>query len=82
MIYASESKLYKELKNSIETYVGQMVLKLWIKTYKILFWSITQEPLGLLNFNAVFEFLDNLLSDACIIFQKSVDSIKIEHKTC
>ena len=27
-------------------------------------------------------FLDNLLQDAYIIFQKDVDNFKIEHKTC
>ena len=26
--------------------------------------------------------LDNLLKDTYIIFQKDVDNIKIEHKTC
>ena len=50
MIYASYSKLFKELKNSIEILVGQAVFKLWIKTIKMLFGSITQEPLGLPEF--------------------------------
>ena len=27
-------------------------------------------------------YLHNLLSDACIIFQKRVDDFEIEHKTC
>ena len=49
-IYASYSKLSKELKNSIEILVGQAVFKLWIKTVKMLFGSITREPLGLLKF--------------------------------
>ena len=40
----------KELKNVIEIFVGQAVIKLWIKTDKILLRSITQEPLGPLNF--------------------------------
>ena len=52
MIYASYSKLSKELKNVIESLVGQAVFKLWIKTVKTLFWSITQEPLSFLNFDA------------------------------
>ena len=39
-MYASESKLSKELKNGIEILVDQGVFKLWIKTVKILFWSI------------------------------------------
>ena len=37
----------EELKNGIEILVDQAVFKLWIKTVKILFWSITQELLGL-----------------------------------
>ena len=37
-------------KHGIEILVGQAVFKLWIKTVKILFWSITQELLGLLRF--------------------------------
>ena len=43
------SKLSKELKNGIEILVGQVFFffKLWIKTVKMLFGSITQEPLGL-----------------------------------
>ena len=47
---ASYSKLSKELKYGIEILIGQAVFKLWIKTVKILFWSITQELLGLLKF--------------------------------
>ena len=39
------SKLYKELKNGIEILVGQAAFKLWIKTVKMLFWSLTQESL-------------------------------------
>ena len=48
MMYASESKLPKELKNDIELLAGQAIFKLWIKTFKILFWSIILELLGLL----------------------------------
>ena len=48
------SKLFKELKNGIEILVGQAVFKLWIKTVKILFGSITQEPLGLPKFLRYF----------------------------
>ena len=51
------SKLSKELKNGIEILVGQAIFKLWIKTFKMLFGSITQEPLSYLNFDAIFEFL-------------------------
>ena len=41
------SKLFKELRNGIEILVGQVVFKLWIKTVKMLFGSITLKPLGL-----------------------------------
>ena len=53
-IYASKSKLSKELKNGIETLVDKTVFKLWIKTVKILLGSITQELLGLLKFQCYF----------------------------
>ena len=43
-----------EIKNGIEILVGQMVFKLWIKTFKMLFGSITQESLGLLKFWCYF----------------------------
>ena len=56
-IFASYSKLSKELKNGTGILVGQAVCKLWIKTVKMLFGSITQEPLGLLTFDDIFEFL-------------------------
>ena len=49
-MYASYSKLSKEIKNSIEILVIQAISKLWIKIVKILFGSITQEPLGLPKF--------------------------------
>ena len=39
-----------ELKNGIEILVGQAVFKLWIKTVKVMFGSITQDPLGLSKF--------------------------------
>ena len=35
MLYASYTKLSRELKNSMETYIGQAVLELLIKT---IFW--------------------------------------------
>ena len=50
MAYASYSKLFKELKNDIESLGSRVVFKLWIKTVKMLFGSITQEPLGLPKF--------------------------------
>ena len=43
-------KKSKELENDIGILVDQEVFKLSIKTVKILFWSITQEPLDLLKF--------------------------------
>ena len=43
-------KLSKELKSGIEILVGQAVVKLWIKTAKMMIGSITQEPLGLPKF--------------------------------
>ena len=46
----SYSKLSTELKNGIEISVSQAAFKLWIKTVKMLFGSITQEPLGLPKF--------------------------------
>ena len=49
MIYACYSKSSKELENGIEILVGQVVFKLWIKTFKMLFGSINQEPLGVLK---------------------------------
>ena len=46
----------------IEILVGKVVFKFWIKTVKMLFWSITQEPLGLLKFIMLFlTSLANLL---------------------
>ena len=55
IIYVSYSKSPKELKNGIEILVGQKTFfKLWIKTVKILFGPIIQEPLGLLKFQCYF----------------------------
>ena len=44
------SKLFKELKNGLGILVRQAVFKLWIKTVKMLFGSITQELLSLPKF--------------------------------
>ena len=50
-----------ELKNGIKISVGQALFKLWIKTVKMMFWSITQELLiAYLNSNAILSSLDNL----------------------
>ena len=54
ILYASYSNLSKELKNGIEILIGPVVFKLWIKIVKILFWSITQEPLNLPKFQCYF----------------------------
>ena len=52
----------KELKNGIEILVGQAVFKLYIKTVKMMFRSITQEPLGLPLILMLFlSSLENLL---------------------
>ena len=46
----------------------------------MLFGSITQEPLGLPNFYAIFEFLRKLTL-GCLYFpyQKGLDNFEIEH---
>ena len=46
--------LTEKLKNCIDISVCQAVLELLIKTCKIRFWSITQEPLVLLKFQCHF----------------------------
>ena len=46
-MYASYSKLFKEIKNGIEILVIEAVFKLWIKTVKMLFGSVTKELLAL-----------------------------------
>ena len=45
--YAFYSKLFKEFKNDTALLVSQEVSELWIIKVKMLFGSITQEPLGL-----------------------------------
>ena len=81
---ASWSKLSKKLKKGIEILADQAVFKLWIKTVKILFWSITQELLDLLKyyFNAIFEFLGQSYIRCMYHFQKGVDNFEIQHKAC
>ena len=39
----------EKIRNDIRILVGQVVLRLLIKTCKIVFWSIIQKPLGLLQ---------------------------------
>ena len=53
-MYASYSKLFKELKNGIENLVGQAVFKLWVKSVKMFFGSITQELLDLPKLQCYF----------------------------
>ena len=48
--YLSYGTLFQELKKALEVLVDQVVLKLQIKTLKMLFGSITQEPPGLSKF--------------------------------
>ena len=78
-MHASSGKLYKELKNGIEILVGPAVFKLWIKAVKIMFWSITQNRLTYLYFNAIFEFLRQFTIRCIITIQKGVDNFEIEH---
>ena len=64
-------------------YIGQGVCKLWIKTVKMLFGSITQEPLGLSKFWSFFLVPCTICYKMLtIIFQKGVDNYEIQHKTC
>ena len=81
-MYASYSKLSKELKNGTEILVGQVVFKLWIKTVKIIFWSILKNPLPYLNFSVIFEFLGQFTIRCIYFVQKGVDNFEIEYKTC
>ena len=50
----------KELKNVIENFskLDQAVFMLWIKTVKIMFWSVLEEPLGFIS----IPFLSSLKS--------------------
>ena len=64
-MHASKTELSQELKNGIEVLVGQVVLKLQIKTVKIVFWLIARDSLGLLY--AIFEFLRQF-SIRCIYY--------------
>ena len=80
-MYASLIELSKELKSGMKISLGQAVFKLWIKTVKILFWSILKNRLSYLKFNAVFCSLDNSLFNVYTIFQKGVNFDR-EHKTC
>ena len=70
------SKLSKERHLNNFSRQNDFFLKLWIKRVKILFWSITQELLDLRKFWTI-----NLKMHV-LFFQKGVDNVEIEHKTC
>ena len=72
ILYASYSILSKELKNGIEILVGQVFFKLWIKTVKMMFGSITQEPLGLPKFWCCFWVSSTIHYKMFILFFKKV----------
>ena len=80
-MYPSYSELSKELKNGIEICVGQAVFNLWMKIV-MMFGSITQEPLGVPIFYAIFEFLGQFTIRCILSFFQGVDKFEIEHKTC
>ena len=52
------------------------------QNFKIVFGSITQEPLGYLTFDVMFEFLRQFYCKMHVLFiKKSVDNFEIEHST-
>ena len=55
-------QIFQETQNGIEFVVSQAVFELLIKTVICVHWSITQEPLSLLNFNDICEFLRQFAS--------------------
>ena len=73
---------YSKLSKKLQILVCQAVFKLWIKTLKMLFGSITQEPLGLLKFWCYIWVSWTILLVVYITFQKGVDNFEMEHKTC
>ena len=74
-LHASQCKLSEELRNGIEILVGRAIFKLRIG---ILFWSITQEWLGLLelNFCTIFEFFGQIYYKVHGVYDS-----EIAHKT-
>ena len=79
------SKLSKEHKKSgIEILVRQAVLKLWIKTVKLLFGSITRELFGLHKFLCYFWVSWTIYCTMHLLFFriKGVDNFEIEHESC
>ena len=79
LIDASYSKLSKEFKKGIEILEGQAILKLWIKTFKMLYGSTTQEPLGLPKFLCfLFSVSWTIYYKMHVFFfQKGVDDFEI-----
>ena len=66
------SKLFQELKNDIESSVGQAVFKIYQNSENVVWINIT-----------IFEFLGQFtIRYICIIFQTDVDDFEIDHKTC
>ena len=57
--------------------LGQMVVKLWIKAVKLLFGSITHDPLGLPKFYAILEFLGQFFKKKLIILIQSTKHAKL-----
>ena len=59
------------------------LFKLWILQKMFTFDALNSRAIWLTYILMLFlNFLDNLLWDANIIFQKCVDNFEIEHKTC
>ena len=69
-------------KDDNKILVGEVAFELLIKTCKILFWSITREPLGLLKFQCHFWVSHTICFRMITLFVKSVDNFEIAHKTC
>ena len=89
IIYASYSKLSKELKNSIKIKVGQAVLELLIQKQHLTVWSITWKPLGLLKCQChfwvpwtVFVRCMCYFSKRCWLFWDRAKNMKIFGRRC
>ena len=81
-IHASYSKLFKELKNDIEILVGQVVFKIWIKTFKMLFGSTTQELLSFKLWCYFWVPWTIHYKMHTSFFKKPVDNFEIQYETC
>ena len=79
--YMSTLKLYEKFANDIKISVGQVVALLF-KTIFWIFWSVTQELLGLLKLQCYFWVIsNNFASRNNIIFQKRHPDFEMMHKT-